>query len=269
MPGSVESNKIRALVLGDVVGKSGCRALFSMVKSLKKELNADIVIVNGENAAEGSGITPEIVADFFNAGVDVITTGNHVWRNKNIYPLLEKEERIIRPENYPKNVPGRGTCTFKFRDTPISVLNLEGSLNKSRLRCPFLTGKESVQRLQHESPIIFVDFHAESAQEKEALAVYLDGEVSVVFGTHTHVQTADERVLPKGTGYITDIGMTGPIGSVIGMSSRIAIDRALTQMPLKLEVEDKPAVVMGAIIELDVKTGNTLSLTRIKKLSNY
>ncbi len=259
---------LRALVIGDIVGKSGCRALFSMVKSLKREYAADAVIVNGENAVDGSGLTPETVADFFEAGVDVITSGNHIWKNKAVYPLLDSENRLLRPENYPKGVPGKGHCTITCRDHKLSVLNLEGGLNKSRLRCPFVVGKEIVQKLKRESPIILVDFHAESAQEKESLAIHLDGEVSALFGTHTHVQTADERVFPRGTGYITDIGMTGPAESVIGMSIKVALDRALTQMPLKLEIEDNPALLMGIVIEIDPATGKTLALERFQKKSS-
>jgi metallophosphoesterase (TIGR00282 family) len=267
MPAKPES-ALRILVIGDVVGKAGCRALFSMAKTLKKELAADCLIVNGENAVDGSGLTPETVADFFNAGVDVITSGNHIWKNKTIYPLLDSENRLLRPENYPKGVPGKGHCTISCRDQKISVLNLEGNLNRARLRCPFTVGRETAQRLRKESPIVLVDFHAESPQEKEALAVYLDGEITTLFGTHTHVQTADERVLAGGTGFITDIGMTGPAESVIGMSIKVALDRALTQMPLKLEIEDNPAVLMGVVIEVDPETGKTVSVKRFQRQSS-
>ena len=259
---------LRALVIGDIVGQSGCRALFSMAKSLKREFAADMVIVNGENAVEGSGLTPEVLAEFFEAGADVVTSGNHIWKNKAIYPALDAENRLLRPENYPKVVPGKGHCTISVRDCKVSILNLEGGLNRSRLRCPFAVGRETVQKLKKESPIIFVDFHAESSQEKEALATYLDGEITALFGTHTHVQTADERVLPRGTGYITDIGMTGPAESVIGMSIKVALDRALTQMPLKLEIEDKPAVLMGVVIEVDPVSGKTIGLERFQKKSS-
>lgn len=238
-----------------------------MVKALKKELHADFVLANGENAHEGSGMSEEIMNGFFQAGVDVITSGNHIWRNRNIFAALEKENRLLRPENYPKGVPGKGNCTINCDEVRVSVLNLEGNLNHSRLRCPFTVGKETAQKLKREGLIVLVDFHAENPMEKEALAVYLDGEISLLFGTHTHVQTADERILQGGTGYITDIGMTGPRESVIGMSTKIAIERSLTQMPLKLEVEEKPAVIMGILAEIDVKTGKSVSIRRFQKES--
>jgi metallophosphoesterase (TIGR00282 family) len=255
------------MIIGDIVGKAGCRALFTMIKSLRKEFDAHLVIINGENAADGSGLTPEIVTEFINCGVDVITSGNHIWKNKTIYPILDTETRLLRPENYPKGVPGKGFCTVSRHDCLIGILNIEGNLNRSRLRCPFSVGKEIVQKLKKETNIIIVDFHAEVAQEKEALAVFLDGEISMLFGTHTHIQTADERILPGGTGFITDIGMTGPAESVIGMSIRVALDRALTQMPLKLEIEDRPAILMGIVIEIDPSSGKTLSIERFQRQS--
>jgi 2',3'-cyclic-nucleotide 2'-phosphodiesterase len=266
MPASPEA-PLKIIMLGDVVGKAGCRAVYTMTKSLKKEFNADLVAVNGENAVDGSGLTPEIVADFFKAGVDVITSGNHIWKNKTIYPLLDNENRLLRPENYPKGTPGKGHCTIEARGVPVCFINLEGQLNRARLRCPFGTARDMIHKLKKECRHIVIDFHAETAQEKEALAAYLDGEVSLVLGTHTHVQTADERILPGGTGYITDIGMSGPAESVIGMSVKIAIDRALTQMPLKLEVEDRPAMVMGLVIELDIQSGKTVGLRRFQRQS--
>lgn len=261
MPGNQDA-ALRILVCGDIVGRSGCRAVFSMAKTLKKENAADLMIVNGENAVDGSGLTPEIVRELFNAGVDVITSGNHIWKQKSVYPLMDTESRLLRPENYPKGTIGSGHCTVDVRGHKIGVVNLEGRLNRARLRCPFTTAKDVVGKLKKESRHIIIDFHAEEAQEKEALATYLDGEVSFVFGTHTHVQTADERILPGGTGYITDIGMTGPAESVIGMSIKVALGRALTQMPLKLEVEDTPAAVMGIVIDLDQVSGKTLNIKR-------
>jgi len=264
-PGNGRENVIRVLAVGDIVGKPGCRALFSLLKSLKKSLQADCVIVNGENASEGSGMTPDIAQAFFNAGTDVITSGNHIWRKKEIYPLLEREDRLLRPHNYPKGVPGKGCCTISVRGTKVSVLNLEGMLNRARLVCPFHTAKEKISKLKKEGPVIIIDFHAELAAEKEALAIHLDGEVSVVFGTHTHVQTMDERILPKGTGYITDIGMTGPAESIIGMNTEVALRRALTQLPLKLEVAETSAILMGALFTIDCDTGKTLAIKRISE----
>ena len=261
---------IRVLLIGDVVGKAGCRALFSLASSLKKEYQADLVIANGENALDGSGLTPELVADFFKAGVDLITSGNHIWRHSSIIDLLDSEPRLLRPENYPRGVPGKGTARLSLKDCQLLVINLEGQLNShSRLRCPFLTAKEILQNTSTRPTIVIIDFHAEYPSEKEALAWFLDGEISLLYGTHTHVPTADERILPRGTGYITDIGMTGPEESVIGMSVQVALKRVLTQLPLKLEVEDKPAVLMGLLAEFDGQSGKILGLKRIKKQADF
>ena len=268
MPDNKNGECLRALILGDIVGKSGCRTLFLMLKTIIKKTKADFVIVNGENADSGSGMTPEIVKDFFNSGVDIITSGNHIWHKKEIYPLLESENHLLRPANYPKGVPGHGDCTFNIKGHKVSVLNLQGNVNNFiRLYCPFIMGKKIARRLKKESNIIIVDFHAELPQEKEALAIYLDGEVSAVFGTHTHVQTADEKILPGGTGYITDIGMTGPDESVIGLLPEIAIKRVYTQMSLKMEIAENPAIIMGIILDLDVNSGKTLSIKRITERS--
>ncbi len=258
---------LRALVLGDVIGQPGCRALFIGLKQIIKNTKADVVIVNGENAADGYGLTPELADGLFQSGVDVITSGNHIWQKDEIYPMLESENRLLRPENYPNGVSGKGHCIIEKAGEKVAVLNLEGRVYLSNIRCPFRVGKEMVNRLQNTTNIIILDFHAEWPEEKEALAIYLDGKVSVVVGTHTHVQTADERVLPGGTGYITDIGMTGPAESVIGMKVETAIRRGLTQMPLKLEVEDEPVEICGVLIEIDKTTGKTWSLKRIREKS--
>jgi metallophosphoesterase (TIGR00282 family) len=261
----VPLNEIKALVLGDVIGKPGTRALFYHLKKIIKKTDADLVIANGENAFEGSGLTPELVHEFFKSGVDVITSGNHIWRKKEIYPVLDSEDRLLRPENYPKKVPGKGFCTVQVKDSPVSVLNLEGKLNNARLPCPFQTGRERIKKLAKISPLIIVDFHAEMPQEKEALALYLDGEISALVGTHTHVQTADERILPGGTAYMTDIGMTGPADSVIGVDPEVAIKRLISQMPLKMEVVEKPAVMMGVLITIDVRSGKATTIERFKE----
>jgi metallophosphoesterase (TIGR00282 family) len=256
---------LKALVLGDIVGKPGTRAVFYNLKNIIKKTKADFVIANGENAHEGSGMIPELVDELFKSGVDVITSGNHIWRKKELYPLLDTEERLLRPDNYPKKVPGKGTCTINVKDVTVSVMNLEGKLNNSRLPCPFQTGLERCKQLSKLGKIIIVDFHAEVPQEKEALALYLDGKVSALVGTHTHVQTADERILPGGTAYITDIGMTGPADSVIGVAPELAIKRLVSQMPLKMEVVDRPAVIMGVVIEIDTASGKAESIVRFKE----
>jgi metallophosphoesterase (TIGR00282 family) len=259
--------KLRALMLGDVVGQPGCRALFVGLSDLVKKTAADLVVVNGENAADGFGMTPEIAERFHKSGVHVITSGNHIWQKREILPTLQTDDRLLRPENYPHGVPGKGYCLLTVRDVPVLIINLEGRVDLSPLRCPFSVGKSLVKQFRSKTRVILVDFHAESVEEKEALAIHLDGEVSAVIGTHTHVQTADERILPRGTGYISDIGMTGPAGSVIGMKTETAIARCLSQMPLKMEVQNSPAEIMGVFLEIDASTGKTVRIERVREKS--
>jgi metallophosphoesterase (TIGR00282 family) len=255
--------RLSVLVLGDVVGQSGCRAIFTNLPALKKKHKADLVIVNGENAADGRGMMPENVELFFRSGVDVITSGNHIWHNRDIIPLLDKEDRLLRPENYPVGVPGKGHCIVRTKDKPIGIINLEGRVFLSNVLCPFIVASELLARMQKETNIIIIDFHAEWPEEKEALAIHLDGTVSAIFGTHTHVQTADERILVGGTGYITDVGMTGPRNGVIGMNPKIVLDKNISQMPLRMEVLDGQADIMGLLIEIDTATGKATSIKRI------
>jgi metallophosphoesterase (TIGR00282 family) len=262
-----DAGSIRALVLGDIVGKPGCRALFLGLSTLKERTKADIVIANGENASEGRGITPGEMEKLFGSGVDVITSGNHIWQKKEILPFLQNEDRLLRPENYPQEVEGKGSCLVPIRGASVAVVNLQGRMHLSNLRCPFKVGSDLAARLRKKTKIIIVDFHAEATEEKEALAIYLDGKVSALVGTHTHVQTADERILPKGTGYITDIGMIGPTASVIGMNAETAVRRSLTQIPLRLEVVDRTAEINGVLLDIGETTGKTISISRIKELS--
>lgn len=252
-----------ALFLGDVVGQPGCRALFIGLKDLVKKHRADLVVVNGENAAEGFGITPEIAGTFFSLGVHVITSGNHIWQKRDILPLLESRNDILRPANYPPKAPGKGIAVVDIKGTPVAVLNLQGREQLPCINCPFQTAKELVRKVKGEAKIVIVDFHAESPDEKEALALFLDGSVSAVLGTHTHVQTADEKILPGGTAYITDAGMCGPADSVIGSDVQTAIQRSLTQMPLKMEISDNPARLSGVLLKIDGDTGKALEIKRI------
>ncbi|MBN2533083.1 MAG: TIGR00282 family metallophosphoesterase [Spirochaetales bacterium] len=261
-------NTLRVLILGDIVGQPGIRAVYANMQKLKKLKKADLVIVNGENAFDGRGITPEQCDMIFSSGVNVITSGNHIWQQASIHQYLNDSPYLLRPENYPVGVPGKGFCIVEVNGEKAGVVNLEGRVFMSSIRCPFLIGKEICQRLRRETNIIIVDFHAEWPEEKEALGLYLDGKISALIGTHTHVQTADERILPGGTGYITDIGMTGPTGSVIGMKKEIVLRKNLTQMPLKMEVEESPAEIMGVVMEIDSKTGKTLSIERVKQTSS-
>jgi metallophosphoesterase (TIGR00282 family) len=267
------AHTLKALILGDVVGQPGCRALFITLPELIKRHGADLVIANGENAADGFGLTPDIAERMFKSGVHVITSGNHIWQKRDIFPLLATNDTLLRPENYPViagagAIPGKGHCIVTVRDVPVLVINLEGRVNLSPLRDPLQVGKAVLKQFRSKVKAVIVDFHAEAVEEKEALGLYLDGEVSLVFGTHTHVQTADERILPGGTAYITDIGMTGPTESVIGMKTETAIARSLTQMPLKMEVQNSKAEIQGVLLEFDTTTGKAVRLERVKQLSS-
>jgi hypothetical protein len=260
---------ITALLLGDIIGTSGSRALFIHLKDLIKKYKADIVVANGENASEGFGITPDLADQCFTHGVDVITTGNHIWQRREILSKMGETDRILRPENYPAGAPGKGHCLVPVKEWTVGVLNLQGRVRLSNVDCPFKTGKSIVKRLRNDTPIIIIDFHAESAEEKEALGYYLQGEVSAVVGTHTHVQTADERILSKGTAYMTDLGMIGPSASIIGFNPEVALQRVLTQLPIKMEVEESPARINGAAVVIDAETGRAVSIERIDLQSNY
>ncbi len=258
---------IRALLLGDVIGQPGCRAVFVGLKKLIKKYKADVVMVNGENAADGFGINPENAQMIFSSGADVITSGNHIWQKKEIYPLLDSRAELLRPANYPKKAPGHGSCIVDVKGTNVAFLNLQGRVDMANIDCPFNSAKNELKKLKNDADIIIVDFHAENAAEKEALALYLDGQVSSVTGTHTHIQTGDERILSKGTAYITDIGMTGPMDSVIGSNSELAVKRQQTQMPLKMEIEDLPATLNGVLITIDKNNGKAVSIDRFSEES--
>jgi metallophosphoesterase (TIGR00282 family) len=257
------TKSVKALILGDLVGQAGCRALFFALPGLVKKYSADLVVVNGENAAGGFGLTPDIADRLFSTGVHVITSGNHIWQQKEILPLLDSRDKLLRPHNYPKGVPGHGFCFIEARGVKAAVLNLEGRVRMNNLLCPFTAAKDLLRRVRQETRVIFVDFHAEEPEEKEALALYLDGEVSVMFGTHTHVATADERILPGGTAYITDIGMVGPEESVIGFPPEMAVQRVVTQMPIKSEALDAPACICGIAVEVDAESGRALAIERV------
>lgn len=211
------------------------------------------------------GITPEAAEGLFKSGIDVITSGNHIWQRKEIIPLLERDNRILRPENYPTGVPGVGLSLITKKQIPVAIVNLQGRVNMYSIRCPFRVGESLIRQVGKKTKVIVVDFHAELPEEKEALALHLDGKVSALVGTHTHVQTADEKILPGGTAYITDTGMTGPARGVIGMKRDISIKRSLMQIPYKMEVEDSAAVVMGVLLTIAVDSGRALSIERIRR----
>jgi metallophosphoesterase (TIGR00282 family) len=255
---------LRILLIGDVVGKGGRRAVVELLPKLIG-VGVDFIIANGENASGGMGITPPHAEMLLDMGVNCITSGNHIWRKKEIISFLEQEPRLLRPANYPPGAPGRGDGIYTIANgTKVGVLNLEGRVFMRALESPFKTAEEHISSLRRETKVIIVDFHAEATSEKMALGWFLDGEVSAVLGTHTHVQTADERVLPEGTAYITDVGMTGPSNSVIGIKKEIALERFLTMLPNKFEPASGSMELQGAIVEVDERTGLSTGISRVK-----
>lgn len=256
---------MKLLFIGDIVGRPGRRAVFNLLEKIIKDYGIEFTIANGENAAGGMGITPEIASEILSRGVDVLTSGNHIWAKKEIIPYLNEEERILRPANYPGEVPGKGVGIYRSKNgEKVGVLNLEGRVFMKHLDCPFRIGRKEAQLLGKETKIIIVDFHAEATSEKIAMGWYLNGIVSAVIGTHTHVQTCDERILNEGTAYITDVGMTGPLASVIGIRTNIAIERLLTQIPWKFDVATDEIELQGVIVEIDSLTGKSKDIKRIK-----
>jgi len=258
---------LTALFIGDVIGQPGIRAVFTHLKQLIKKTGADIVVVNGENAADGFGLTPESVATIFESGANVITSGNHIWQKKEVFYLLDSEPRLLRPANYPPRDPGHGYCVVDIRGTRVAVVNLQGRVRMVRSDCPFRKANDLLRVLDKEADVVLLDFHAEATDEKEALATYLDGRIAAQVGTHTHVPTADARILPKGTAYITDLGSTGPANSVIGFNPEISIRRVLTQLPLKNEVSESAAQINGAVVVVDLESGLAQSIETIREES--
>ncbi|ADG82143.1 TIGR00282 family metallophosphoesterase [Thermincola potens] len=254
---------MRLLMIGDIVGRPGRKAVKETLPGLKKELQVDVVVANGENAAGGTGITQDVANELFNAGIDILTMGNHVWDKKDVFTFIDKEKRIVRPANYPEGTPGLGYTVCGVQNTKIIIINISGLVFMPNLRCPFRTVAEILEEAKDITPNIFVDFHAEATSEKIALAWYLNGRVTAVCGTHTHVQTADETILPDGTAYITDIGMTGPKNSVLGVKTDLVLQKFLTQMPVRFEVADGPYQFNAVVIEFDELSGKARNIERI------
>lgn len=254
------------LFIGDIVGSPGREAVRELLPKLQKEYKLDFVIANAENAAGGSGITPKVAQELFEGGVNVLTSGDHIWKKREIFEIIDKEERILRPLNFPAGVPGRGACLFKAKSgSKIGVVNVNGRVFMEALECPFKTSREAIEALSKETKIIIVDIHAEATSEKVALGWYLDGKASSVLGTHTHIQTADERILPGGCAYITDVGMTGPLDSVIGRRIEDVLERFITGVPKRFEVAQENIQLQGAVLEIDDSTGKAESILRIQK----
>ncbi|MEK8035161.1 MAG: TIGR00282 family metallophosphoesterase [candidate division NC10 bacterium] len=254
------------LCVGDVFGEPGRRAVQTLLPRLRKQYEVDLAVVNVENAAAGFGVTPLIARTFLDQGVDVMTSGNHIWDRKEIIQYIVKENLLLRPANYPPGTPGTGSVVVKAGPHKVAVLNMMGRVFLPHLDCPFRKADEEIPRLRQDTPIIIVDMHTEATSEAQAMGWYLDGRVSAVVGTHRHVQTADERLLPQGTAFITDLGMTGPVDSVIGVEPALAISRFLTQMPNKFEPAKGPAALHGAVIRIDPDTGRALSIERLRVL---
>ena len=253
------------LFIGDIVGKAGRRAIEGILEGLVAEYEVDFIIANGENAAGGMGLTPPIASEILDEGVHVITSGNHIWAKKEIIPFLDVEKRLLRPANYPAGVPGRGAGIFRTGDgKKVGVLNLEGRVFMKHLDCPFRVGEKELERLKEETNVVIVDFHAEATSEKVAMGWFMSGKVSAVLGTHTHIQTSDEKILDGGTAYITDVGMTGPVDSVIGIRKDVALERLLTQIPWKFDVATEGVQLQGIVVEVDAKTGRSKQIQRIR-----
>ena len=265
---------MKLLFVGDIVGQPGRRAVRELLPGLREQHALDFVIANGENSAGGSGITPRTAEEIFSAGVDVITGGDHLWDQKEVTQLLATEKRFLRPLNYPPDVPGHGSAVFEFRTpnsglrTPslIAVLNVQGrTFMQPQLDNPFPLAAGEVKRLREQTRIIFVDFHAEATSEKIALARYLDGQVSAVVGTHTHVQTADEQIFPGGTAYLSDAGFTGPHESVLGREIEPVIKKFLTAMPQRFEVAKDRVQLHGVLIEIEESSGKAVRIQRVSE----
>ena len=255
---------MKILCIGDVCGRIGREMLFRYVEELKYQKSIDFVIANTENSSHGRGMTRSVYDEITRAGVDAFTLGNHAWNAKEIIPILENEDNVIRPANFSSACPGRGSMLLRTKDgIRIGVINLIGQVYMDRADSPFDAALREVEKLKAQTDIIIVDFHAEATSEKEAMGYFLDGKVSAIFGTHTHVQTADNKILPEGTGYITDLGMSGPDESVLGMNRHVIVNKFVTGMPQKFEIATGKGRFCGCIFSIDEKSGKCIDTERI------
>jgi len=262
----LNAKKMNILFIGDVVGKPGREAIKALLPGLKKEYDLDFVVANAENAAGGSGITAKIAQELFASSVDVLTSGDHIWKKKEIFGIIDSERRILRPNNFPAVAPGKGQGIFTTaKGRKVGVVCVLGQVFLEALECPFKTTMSAVQAISGETKIIIVDIHAEATSEKVALGWYLQDKVSAVLGSHTHIQTADERILPGGSAYLTDAGMTGPYDSVIGRKTENVLERFLTHVPVRFEVAENNIQLCGAVVEIDERTGKAQKITRVQK----
>ncbi len=260
----MNDNCINVLFISDVVGDCGIGLIYELLDSVKNKYKIDFTICNGENAANGKGLTKKIAEKLYDFGVDVLTSGNHLWEKPKFFDYLDSNDRVIRPLNYPVGCPGNGSGIYTVKDNiDVGVVNLQGRTFMYNIDCPFRTGGKEIEKIRKTTKIIIVDFHAEATAEKLALAWHLDGKISALIGTHTHVQTADEKILPNGTGYITDAGMTGPHDSVIGLKPDIAIKRFLYQIPKRIEISEEGGRLNAVYLKIDCKSGKTVNIERI------
>ncbi|QOS99770.1 TIGR00282 family metallophosphoesterase [Brevibacterium sp. JNUCC-42] len=255
---------MKLLFIGDIVGSPGREIVKEYVPRLKRKYAPDLIVVNGENAAHGRGITRKIVNEFFQVGVQAITMGNHTWDNREVFDFIDEEARIVRPANFPEGTPGRGLTYVQTHMGEVAIINVQGRTFLPPLLCPFETAEQLVEEARKRTKFIFVDVHAEATSEKQALGWYLDGKISAMVGTHTHVQTGDERILPNGTGYITDAGMCGPTDGILGMDRSAVIMKFLTQLPVRFEVAEGPTQLNGVLFTFDKITGKTIKIERIR-----
>lgn len=260
-------NKImNILFIGDIVGSPGREAVKKLLPELKKEYSLDFVVANAENSAGGSGITPGVAEELFGSSIDVLTSGDHIWKKREVFELINKDERLLRPANFPAGCAGRGWGLFSTKKgIKIGIINLCGRVFMEALECPFKISLCAQEVLSRDTRIILVDMHAEATSEKVALGWYLDGKVSAVLGTHTHIQTADERILPRGTAYLSDVGMSGPYDSVIGRRIEDVLVRFITSIPQRFEVAQENIQLHGALLDIDEHTGKARSIIRIQR----
>jgi metallophosphoesterase (TIGR00282 family) len=257
---------IRILFLGDIIGEPGRRAVIQEAPRFRENDGVDFMIVNGENAANGRGITPRITIDLLRAGVAVVTTGDHIWDQKDILPFIPTEPRLLRPLNYPPGTPGAGSVVLETGKGKVGVINVQGrTFTQPILENPFLGLRNEVEKVRAETPVIFVDVHAETTSEKIAVGRFLDGQVSAVVGTHTHVQTSDEQIFPGGTAFLCDAGMCGPRESILGREIEPIVRRFITNLPNQFPVAKGEVLLSGAIIDIDEQTGRALRIERVNR----
>ncbi|MBQ9615040.1 MAG: TIGR00282 family metallophosphoesterase [Selenomonadaceae bacterium] len=254
---------MKIMLTGDVVGRPGRRAFQKYTPKLRQERQIDVVVVNGENSAGGKGITRKSLDELYHGGADIVTSGNHVWDKKDVLEFIDREPFLVRPANYPEGAPGKGSCIYPFRSKNIGVMNLSGRTFMPVLDCPFQKAEELLRELTPVCDVLILDFHAEATSEKMAMGWYLDGRVNCIVGTHTHIQTADERILPGGTAYITDLGMVGAWNSVLGVCTDIVIDKFTKALPVRFDLANGPNVYSAVILEIDDVSNKTTAIERV------